>query len=262
MSISVSSSKPSSKSNRNHKRTEAVIKTAVEPATSAPVAPPVNAPPQDPAPGTIGWFAAQALAHLEAIESSLKLDIVVAPNDKSQIRALARISDKAIRLASDIVTSAPSRFPDFAQLPVASEYVAAMAPVAARALELGAHIEKSLGNQRTPAAQQTLALYAVVKGLGRIVDNETMREKVLELKVEVAPKRKNPKPKVTKDEKAAKRLAKTTAKRVARAQKVLAAHGGAAPVGAAVAGSAEVAPVAAAAVNAGAPAASTTPATH
>ena len=85
-------------------------------------------------------------------------------------------------------------------------------------------MQKSIQNQRAPAAQQALALYAVVKGLGRLVDNETMREKVLELKAELASKPRNPKPKVTKTQKAVNRAAKSTAEKVRKAKAVVAAN--------------------------------------
>jgi hypothetical protein len=181
-----------------------------------------STPEATPPPTPASSRAAKALAQLDAIESMLNLDIIVRPNDKHQVHALNRVSDTAIGLASDIVSAAPERLPDFADLPAASAYVGIYAQVASRAQELATHIQKSVQNQRTPAANKTLALYAVVKSLGRITDNETMREKVAALKAEIAPKRKSPKkPKVTKEEKAAKRLADSQAKKVAKAKDVL-----------------------------------------
>ena len=200
--------------------------------SSAPATPPTAAPSpvtaQPPAvpplpvlvapdPATIAKFIAQ----LDAFESALNLDIVVRPNDKYQIRALKRVSDKALSLATDIVNAAPDSFTDFAELPAEAAYAMQMAPLSARVALLAAHVEKSVLNQRTPAANATLALYAVAKNLGRLVTNETMREKVLELKAEVAPKHKNPKPKLTKGQKAVKKAATSHAKKVSRALKVL-----------------------------------------
>jgi hypothetical protein len=135
------------------------------------------------------------------------------------------VSIAALNLASEIVSAAPGRFPDFAGLPAAAAYVETMAPVAARAAELATHIENSVLNQRIPAATMTLALYAVVKSLGRITENETMREKIAELKAALVPKRKNPKPKETKGAKTVKRVAKSVSKRVAKALQTLAAAG-------------------------------------
>jgi hypothetical protein len=278
-SIHSSSSKKSTSSKSNHP----VVTAAPDaPASAAPVSEstsvsptPVNASPQDPAPSTpSNTIATNAIAQLDALEASLGLDIVVPPNDKAQIRALNRVSDTALGLASDIVSSDPSRFAFFSAIPTAVNHVKTMTPVAARAAELGVHLQKSVQNARTPAAQQTLALYAVVKGLGRITDNETMREKVPQLKAELVPKRKDPKPKETKAEKAAKKASKSQGKRLQKAMAVIAAAGGsvstttppvatpAAPSGAPpapVAQPAEAAPVATSAPSSAAPAA---PATH
>lgn len=187
--------------------------TAAQPAApSAAQSPPV---PPDAA------MIAKFMIELDAIETALDLDIVVRPNDKYQIRALKRVPDKALGLAAGIVSEAPERFLDFASLPATADYVALLAPLAARVAMLATHIEKAIQNQRTPAANMTLALYAVVKNLGRLVGNETMREKVAELKGEVAPKRKNPKPKVTNEQRTAKRAAASHARRVTKAIKLL-----------------------------------------
>jgi len=165
------------------------------------------------------------IAALDALEASLNLDIVIAPNSKHQIGALNRVTDTAIGLASDIVSAAPARFPDFADLPAAASYVQSMGQIASRATELATHVQKSVTNQRAPAATKTLALYAVVKGLGRITNNETMREKIPLLKAEVAPKHANPKPKESKGEKAVKKMSKAAAKRLLKAQAIVAAAG-------------------------------------
>jgi hypothetical protein len=205
----------------NHATTPTTVSPTMNPNPS-PTMTPNPSPNMNPnAPIT----PAQATAQLDAIESGLALDIVVPPNDKAQIGALKRVTDAAIALAAQIVESDPARFPDFADLPAEAEHLAAMGPLVARSASFAAHVEKDLSNRRTPAAQKTLALYAVVKSLGRIVDNETMREKVAELKTELAPKRKNPKPKQTKEERQAKRAAKAQTKRVAKAMKVLAEAG-------------------------------------
>jgi hypothetical protein len=103
-----------------------------------------------------------------------------------------------------------------------------MTPLVARAVQLGVHLQKSVQNNRVPAAQQTLALYSVVKGLGRIVDNETMREKIPQLKAELAPKHKTPRVKKTKEQVALERAAKSQADRLQKAQ-VIVNNGGARP---------------------------------
>jgi hypothetical protein len=236
-----SKSKPSSsksKSNHNLATPEtsslAHASSSVSPADDA--AGPVVVPALPPT--SIKTLAQKVIAQLDAIEAMLDLDIVISPNDKHQIGAMNRVSDTAIGLASDIVSAAPERFPDFADLPAAASYVQVIGQVASRASELATHVQKSVQNQRAPAATKTLALYAVVKTLGRIEDNETMREKVTELKAEVAPKRRNPKPKVTKEQKLARKAADATAKRVDKALKVLAEAGVSMPVAASTATSA------------------------
>ena len=226
-----SSKKSTSKSNHNPATPETAITPAEAPSSLAPIAvvptPPVTAAP---VPSTSNsTLASEAMAQLDALEAKLNLDIVVRPNDKAQIRALKRVSDNALSLASDIVDSSPTELAAFSGIPAARDYAIAMSPVATRAALLATHLQKSIANKRTPAAQKTLALYAVVKGLGRIVTNETMRETVPLLKAEVAPKVKSPKRKETKEEKAAKRSAKSTAERDTKATAVLAAANGAPP---------------------------------
>jgi hypothetical protein len=220
----------------SHKKSSTSSKSTHPTPSAAPAAPELTpaasaAPSATPATGSrsgsssstpIDPTAAQAIAKLDALEASLDLDIVVPPNDKAQMRALSRVSDKALALAADIVSSDPSRFADFSAISPAVQHVETMVPVGARVAQLATHVQKSIQNKRTPAAQQTLALYAVVKGLGRITGNETMREKVPQLKAELAPKRTNPKPKVTKMEKAAKRLSTSRQKKLAKAMAVLA----------------------------------------
>ncbi len=176
-------------------------------------------------PPTIHELAAKALAGLDAIEAMLDLDIVIRPKEKSQMSALNRVSDAAIDLASDIVTAMPDRFPDFAALPDAATYVQVMTAVAARATELATHVTNSIQNQRAPAANTTLVLYGVVKHLGRLVENETMREKVAFLKEEITPRRGNRPPPQTKSEKAAKAAVRQRNARIARAKALLAKAG-------------------------------------
>jgi hypothetical protein len=174
---------------------------------------------------SISELASKAIKQLDALEASLNLNIVVRPNDKNQIRALNRVSDSALGLATSIVNESPASFPAFTGLAGAADYVRAMTPLAARAQTLATHVQNSVQNQRAPAALQTLAIYGVAKNVGRIVESQTMRENVAALKVEVAPKHKVPKPKQTKAEKSAKAAKKSAQDRVNKAVALLAANG-------------------------------------
>jgi hypothetical protein len=182
---------------------------------------PADAPSSTEALSAVVEKGIQALDDLEA---SLNLNIVVRPNDKAQMRALARVSNAALGLASGIVTAAPTRFPDFAGLPSQANYVETMTPFATRLGEFTSHVRNSILNEQAPAATQTLVLYGVVKGLGRMVDNQTMRDKVELLKAEVAPKRADAPPKQTKAKRSANAAAKRLADRVAKAKAFLAAN--------------------------------------
>lgn len=236
----VTVSKSSSASKKSSSKQSSTKSKVTTPETTASPAPAhVSAAPTDavattstgamtaaaPKPASNSTLASKTIAQLDAIEAALGLDIVIAPNDKKQIGALNRVSDTAIGLASDIVSADPTQFPGFADLPAAASYVETIGQVGARAQELATHVRNSVLNQRAPAATKTLALYAVVKGLGRITANETMREKVTALKAEVAPKRHDPKPKVTKGQKAVTRVAKAKAKKVAKAMDLLTSAG-------------------------------------
>ena len=83
-------------------------------------------------PKSLDTTVAQAMAQLDALEASLGLNIVVPPNDKDQNRALNRISDTALGLASEIVSSAPARFPDFSGIAPGAAYAGTMQPLADR----------------------------------------------------------------------------------------------------------------------------------
>jgi hypothetical protein len=214
--------KPTSKSNHP----PATPESTLAPATPAATPPPAAVPESS---ASIRSLAVEAIAQLDALEAKLNLDVVVRPNDKHQIRALKRVSDDALSLASTIAASSPSTLEAFSGIASAREYVGAMTPLANRVATLLTHLQKSIQNQRTPAAQKTLALYAVVKGLGRIETNETMRETVPLLRAEVVPKHKNPRVKMTKEQKAAKKLARSTADRVAKATAVPTADGAPVP---------------------------------
>jgi hypothetical protein len=183
---------------------------------------PTPPPPQPPTP--IDLLADETVKELDALEAKLGLDIVIRPNDKQQIHALNRVSVKAVNLAAGIVTSDPTRFPDFTGIPGSADYTNAMGRVASRITELATHVKKSIQNKRYPTALEVLALYQVIKGLSRIADNETMREKVPELAAELAPRKRNPKPKPTQAEQAAKKAAAQRARRVAKAKAVIAAN--------------------------------------
>ena len=217
-----------SKSTKSHATTTPAAPATVQ--TTDPVIAPQSAPqaghaPLPTPPMSISEIAAKAIAQLDALEASLNLNIVVPPNDKSQMRSLRRISDTALTLATNIVTAAPESFPAFAGLPDATAYVQAMTPLAARAQSLATHVQNSVLNQRSPASTQTLALYGVAKNVGRIVSSEAMREHVAALKAEVAPKHRNPKPKLTKLEKATRKQASAHKARLDKAAALLEANG-------------------------------------
>ena len=203
----------------------ASAKTAahITPATGASPAPATTGVTSTPTP--IDTLAAKAIAALDALEPTLNLDIVIPPNDQAQMRTLKRVTNAAIDLAAQIVKADPQRFSDFAGLPAAADYVDAMTGLYQRAALFATHVENSLQNQRAPAATQTLALYAVVKGLGRLVDNQTMRELTPQLKAALVPPRRNPKPKETATQKAVKRAARSQQKKLQKATQVLAAAG-------------------------------------
>ena len=211
------SSKSSTKASHVSQSTSA---TAEPETTSSPVtksaSPPIN-------PGLVA-LAASVLQSFDTLEASLDLNIVVRPNDKAQMHAMNRVSLAALGVASDIVRSDPARFPDFSGLPASAEYVQTMTPVAARLRAFADHLDNSILNQQSPAAQQALVLYSVVKGLARIDSNQTMRDKIAELKAELVPKRSDAKPKLTKGDKAARQSAQRLAARLTKAKQFLATN--------------------------------------
>ena len=237
-------------------------KSTSEPAVAAPetTSSPVAQTPSTAPPSALSVLAAEVIQSIDKLEASLGLNIVVRPNDASQMHAMNRVSLAALGVASDIVTAQPTRFPDFSGLPASASYVEAMTPLAARVSEFASHLQNSILNQQAPAAQQTLVLYSVVKGLARMDTNQTMRDKIGQLKAEIVPKRKDPKPKVTKTEAAAKLNSKRLAVRLANARAFIAANDPTASSSSSATASTEASPVVTPALKAVAAAPPATPA--
>lgn len=131
--------------------------------------------------------AESAIQKLVKVESSLPIDHALPPNDVFQIRSSKRVSTTALVIAADIVRGDPKRFPDLdpAVMEDAAVYDNSLTGVAIQARQLADHLDKSMMKRRWPAAQQAMVLYDMLKSLGRIPANETIREKVKLLKQEM-----------------------------------------------------------------------------
>jgi hypothetical protein len=131
----------------------------------------------------LSTLADRTVAALDKLEATLPIDHQLPPAELAQARGLQRVPPQAIAIAMDILVQQPERFPDFdlESAKDALQYELVMRSIAAKSRTLTQHIEKSVLKRRAQAAQQTLVLYATMKGLGRIAGNEGIREKVRDL---------------------------------------------------------------------------------
>jgi hypothetical protein len=91
---------------------------------------------------------------------------------------------EAVAIVAGILAATPEQFPQFDPVEAqdAIDYEKAIAPVAQAALVLAKRLAKSVLKRRTRSAQNTLAVYLVMKGMSRLDANETTRTQVRQLK--------------------------------------------------------------------------------
>jgi hypothetical protein len=162
----------------------------------------------------VATAAANATAVLIDLATRLPIDDTLAPFELHHARVRSRIPLRALEIAADVLGDDPGRFPDFDADDARSAvtYARSMLPVAAQARALAASIERSVMKKRTRAGDQSLALYATLKGLARIEAHEKTRAQVRDLAAVLTTNRKSRETTVTGEE--AEKLV-----RVARAKK-------------------------------------------
>ncbi len=138
-------------------------------------------------------IATKAVGSLKKLEESLQLDPAMLPHEAQRSNGFRTVPAKAIAIAANIVGEHPDRFSDFdvAEMNGAVELELAMAPLVTQARALASHVEKTVLKQRAQAAENTLVLYATMKGLARLQANEPVREQVRELKALLKRRRKS-----------------------------------------------------------------------
>lgn len=137
-------------------------------------------------------IATKAVGTLKKLEESLNLDPAMLPHEAQRSNGFRTVPAKAIAIAANIVKEHPGRFSDFnvVEMNGAVELELAMAPLITQARALASHVEKTVLKQRAQAAENTLVLYATMKGLARLQANEPVREQVRELKALLKRRRK------------------------------------------------------------------------
>lgn len=123
-------------------------------------------------------------------------------------------------IAASVLKNDPKRFPQFdaTEAQAAIDYENEMAPVAQASLVLSKRISKSILKRRTTMAQQTLALYQMMKGAARLATNEETRTQVQQLKKLFTNTPKSRATDVTKEETNAMVKTRKSAKKQALAQ--------------------------------------------
>lgn len=135
-----------------------------------------------------------AVSSLQRLESSLDLDCAMLPDERKRLQGLGTVPAKAIAIAGNIAKQNPERFMDFdvQEMSGAVEFENEMAPLADQARAFADHLEQAIQKRRAPAASSTLALYAIVKGLGRVRANQAFRDHAANLHVLLKRRRKAP----------------------------------------------------------------------
>jgi hypothetical protein len=160
--------------------------------------------------------AKAAMELIAQIEQELHLGNVGAKLDGTEVRIASRVSPEALGIAAKIVATDPHQFVAFDAEAIgsAAEYVQAMLPVLVDAQRFVSALHASIFTKRLPATEQTLALHATLKALGRVNASSTLQALADELAAQIdrGPKKRG----VSAEEQAARRFVKKQAKRIAK----------------------------------------------
>jgi hypothetical protein len=169
---------------------------------------------------SVATVAANALANLESVTSTLPIDDAIPANMVDLTKVANRVPVEAMTIASTILNNDPKSFPQFdgAEVKASIEYEQTMMPVADAAQLLANRIVKSVRKRKSGAAQQTLALYQVVKGTSRLSTNEETRTQVKQLSNLLTTRRKSRETEVTQNETQVMVKTRKSAKKQAVAQ--------------------------------------------
>lgn len=146
--------------------------------------------------------ASKAAVSLGSLANTLPLDDSMSPEDVKASRGSTRVPNSLILLAAQVVASDPTRFPDIdpEQAREAVAYETALGPIGQDALVLATRIQKSIQKKRGAAASQTLATYAILKGLARVPGNEASSGHLKQMKEVLATRKSKRSLKVTQAE--------------------------------------------------------------
>jgi hypothetical protein len=149
-----------------------------------------------------GALAKAAIADLKGLATELPLDDAITKQAFAQLRVNNRVPLGVLSIAAQILNEAPALFPQFdaVEAQAALDYVTAMGPVATAASALATRLRRSVFKRRANAANQALALYAVLKGTARLPANVPMLDQVKEMGQLLTTHRKSRKTSVTKKE--------------------------------------------------------------
>jgi hypothetical protein len=164
--------------------------------------------------------AADAVAQIKQIISALPIDDAIPPDQVTGTRVTNRVPLEAMIIAARVLAENPGQFPHFdaADAQAAIAYEQAMQPVLEAATVLTTRLGKSLLKRRAAMAQQTLALYQVMKGASRLAANEETRTQVKQLSKLFTTKRKSRATDVTQKETKIMVKTRKSAKKQAEAQ--------------------------------------------
>ena len=147
--------------------TESTVEAAPPHAAAAPPAPPL---PKPAPPSSISDAASAAVQLIIQAQSSLPLEDGLVEKARKSALGLQHVSTEALAESASILETVGSRFPTFdaKEARDAVTYEQSMGEVVSRASALIGRVQASILQRRSKAADQTLALYAVLKGQSRV----------------------------------------------------------------------------------------------
>ena len=129
-------------------------------------------------------LANKTIASLQKLESALGLDFAQLPAEVKRATVSRTLATSAIASAARIIKQYPEHFSGFDVKAMTDtvEFESVMEPLALQARAFADHLDKAILKNRTQPAEDTLTVYALLKGFARVKANESVREHVRELK--------------------------------------------------------------------------------
>jgi hypothetical protein len=137
-------------------------------------------------------IAVNPVAVIDELEASLGLDETPLPQEFKRAVPGRTIPVEAIKLATSVIEQNPSRFGEFDShsMHEAIRFDDEMVPIARRARALADRLDQAIIMKRNKPAEDTLVIYAMMKGIGRMRGNQAVLNHVRDMGKLLRPNRK------------------------------------------------------------------------